>query len=328
MRNKIFGVGMALLVILMTVFGSLTLMAPVEQAAAQYSVPCYMEQGGAKFVASSGCEIEIQSGATFDLQSGSTTDFSGGVDLDGADLVIDADGDSILDENTDDAIRLTLPVTSGTFGVLTGNLKVGNGSPSTAQDGEDAYVEGNFEADGTARLDGGVDANGIIDQDGAADAVQLAVTGYTTQTNDLAQFDGGLVDVGGGTYGTADGDNDLGVDGDIEANGNGDIGGNLIVDDVFNIDDTVTAISGSQTVTPSATVLTVAPTVASTITLATGSASAGDFLLILNTVATNTNIADTGATDGGGSIDLGQNDLALFIFLNSIWVEVTSPDNS
>lgn len=45
-----------------------------EPVARSYSVPCYMEQGGAKFVASSGCEIELQSGATFDMQSGTTGD--------------------------------------------------------------------------------------------------------------------------------------------------------------------------------------------------------------------------------------------------------------
>lgn len=191
-----------------------------EAAPPVQNVACYFEQGGAKFVASSGCEIEVQSGGIFDLQSGATIDFSSGVDLDGADLTIDADGDSILDENTDDNIRLTLGTAAGTFSTLTGNFKVGNGSPTVAQNGEDAYVEGQFEVDGEGQFDGGIDSNGIIDQDGAADAVQLAVTGYTTQTTDLVQLDGGLTDIGGGTYSVANGDNDLGVAGDIEATGN------------------------------------------------------------------------------------------------------------
>jgi len=104
--------------------------------------------------------------------------------------------------------------------------------------------------------------------------------------------------------------------------------GDITLDGTLNIDDTAITISGAQTVTPTASVLVVAPSVASTITLATGSASAGDFLLVLNTVATNTNIVDTGATAGGGAIDLGLNDNALFIFLNSKWVEIASPDNS
>lgn len=145
------------------------------------------------------------------VQTGTDTR-SGNLDLNGNDLIIDTDGDSILDENTDDAIRLTLGGATGTFSVLTGNFKVGNGSPSTAQDAEDAYVEGGFEVDGTTRLDGAVNANSTLDVDGnissgtgaitatdnvivdgAADAEQLVIQGYSTQTNNpfvIEQSDG------------------------------------------------------------------------------------------------------------------------------------------
>jgi hypothetical protein len=141
---------------------------------------------------------------------------SGNLDLNGNDLIIDADGDSVLDENTDDNIRLTLGAAAGTFSTLTGNLKVGNGSPTTSQDGEDAYVEGGLEVDGTARFDGAIDANSTADIagnitsatgaititdnvliDGAADAEQLVVQGNATQTNNpfvVEQSDG--TDVG------------------------------------------------------------------------------------------------------------------------------------
>lgn len=80
---------------------------------------------------------------------------SGGVDLNGSDLIIDADADSILDETSDDNIRMTLGAATGLFSVLTGNMKVGNGTPGVAQDGEDAYVEGTLEVDGAATFDGG-----------------------------------------------------------------------------------------------------------------------------------------------------------------------------
>jgi len=70
-----------------------------------------------------------------------------------------------------------------------------------------------------------LDLDGPIDLDGIANEVQLSVAGYTTQTNDLVQLDGGLVDIGGGTYATADGENDLGIEGDLEANGALDING-------------------------------------------------------------------------------------------------------
>ena len=38
------------------------------------------------------------------------------------------------------------------FNLLTGNLKVGNGTPGVTQDGEDGYVEGTFEVDGLSTL--------------------------------------------------------------------------------------------------------------------------------------------------------------------------------
>lgn len=70
-----------------------------------------------------------------------------------------------------------------------------------------------------ATIEGLLDVNDAADIDGDSDEVQLAVTGHTTQTNDLVQLDGGLVDIGSGIYDTADGDNDLGVAGDLEVNG-------------------------------------------------------------------------------------------------------------
>jgi hypothetical protein len=43
--------------------------------------------------------------------------------------------------------------------VITGEgVKVGNGTPTTTMNGEDAYVEGTFEVDGAARFDGAITA--------------------------------------------------------------------------------------------------------------------------------------------------------------------------
>jgi hypothetical protein len=50
----------------------------------------------------------------------------------------------------------------------------------------------------------------------------------TTDTDDLT-VDGGLVDIGGGSYATADGDNDLGVAADLEVDGATDLDGTLAV---------------------------------------------------------------------------------------------------
>ncbi len=105
-------------------------------------------------------------------------------------------------------------------------------------------------------------------------------------------------------------------------------GATLSVDSALNLDDTDSTLAGAQTLTPTATYYQMAPATVLTLTLATGSANDGDLLIIHNTVATNTTIVDTGATVGGGNITLAVNDLAMFIYGNSKWIEIASPDNS
>jgi len=46
---------------------------------------------------------------------------------------------------------------------FSGSIAIGDGSPSVAQDGEDLYVEDQFEVDGEARFDGAIDANSTVD---------------------------------------------------------------------------------------------------------------------------------------------------------------------
>ena len=69
--------------------------------------------------------------------------------------------DETIVNSTDGTIGVTVQST-GTLNVLTGNLAVGNGTPSTTQDGEDAYVEGMFEVDGGAAFAGNLYANAAI----------------------------------------------------------------------------------------------------------------------------------------------------------------------
>jgi len=117
---------------------------------------------------------------------------------------------------------------------ITGDVDVDGTLNADAVDFDDAMdLASTLDVDGATTLNSTLDVDGAITSgtgaitmtdnvivDGAADAVQLMVSGYTTQTNDLVQLDGGLVDIGGGTYGTADGDNDVGIAGDLEVEGN------------------------------------------------------------------------------------------------------------
>jgi hypothetical protein len=121
---------------------------------------------------------------------------------------------------------------------------------------------------------------------------------------------------------------DVAVGGDLAVTGDATLSGDVLIDDTFSIDDTDSTIVGTQTLTPTATYYQLAPVSALTLTLATGSAVDGDLLILHNTVATNTIVVDTGATVGGGNITLAANDLAIFVFGNSKWVELASPDNS
>jgi hypothetical protein len=78
-------------------------------------------------------------------------------------LTLDADQDTTLEASFDDVITITLGAATGRVDLLTGNFAVGNGMPGTSLNGEDAYIEGGLEVDGTARLDGTVNAAADVD---------------------------------------------------------------------------------------------------------------------------------------------------------------------
>lgn len=73
-----------------------------------YGVPCHMTQGGTGFIASSGCTIQVESGGALTLDSGSTVTGAIANDLDGANLVIDAGGNTSLRATQDNLPILTL----------------------------------------------------------------------------------------------------------------------------------------------------------------------------------------------------------------------------
>jgi hypothetical protein len=102
--------------------------------------------------------------------------------------------------------------------------------------------------------------------------------------------------------------------------------GGADVTGILGLPATAYALTGAQTITPTATYYELAPAAVLTATLAGG--TAGDLLILANTVTTNTIIVDTGATAGGGNITLAENDIAGFIKVDDTWVELFSPDNS
>jgi len=125
-----------------------------------------------------------------------------------------------------------------------GLTDIGGATYAVADGDNDLGIAGTIEVHGQSRLEGNIDLNDAIDLDGDSDEVQLSVTGYTTQTNDLVQLDGGLTDVGGGSYATADGDNDLGVAADLEVDDELDVDGNVDIAGTTALGDDVTLANG------------------------------------------------------------------------------------
>jgi len=75
-------------------------------------------------------------------------------------------------------LTVTTPDASTALQILTGNFRVGDGTPDTASmDGEDAYVDGELEVDGAVRLDGAIDANSTMSISGTFTATGNADIG-------------------------------------------------------------------------------------------------------------------------------------------------------
>ena len=101
--------------------------------------------------------LEASGGADqFTVDNAGAAWVNGGLDLDGSTLTWDADGDTTAVASSDDVITYTIGVADGYVVIETGNLKVGDGSPSLTLNGEDVYIAGTFEADGGGRFDNSV----------------------------------------------------------------------------------------------------------------------------------------------------------------------------
>lgn len=103
-------------------------------------------------------------------------------------------GDILLGDTT---LRVMRPADDGKIDLGTSSFEF-----------NDFHLKGDADIDGTSNLD-------IVDIDGT-----LTVDGTDIDFNPTSEFriDGALTDFGGGTYTVANGDNDVGIDGDLEVN--------------------------------------------------------------------------------------------------------------
>jgi cytoskeletal protein CcmA (bactofilin family) len=213
-----------------------------------YSVPVYMEQGGAKLVVESTGVIEIQPGGALVATPGATISL-GAVSQNGnlvvtgptaiatatpALLVNNLGAGNVLQEWRDAA---TPVVRINNNGLLNANAGIAvDTNMFTVADGTgNTVISGTLAVTGTSDLRGNLSDSGgaftIVDNtliDGAADAAQLTVQGYTTQTNSLL-----VLETSNGTDKfTVSNDGNLVVEGTSNLKGNiSDSGGALTVAD-------------------------------------------------------------------------------------------------
>lgn len=280
-----------------------------------YQTAVYMTDGGDKQVVASGGEVEYQSGSTLDIQAGATAgiddltvddtlDVNGNIDLDGDGLDVNItagfsmDADAASNINVAGAgIDLTLESEAGSL-VLKGDEAVATGIT--------------------------LDAN---------DAVTTGVTIQVGSVSGLS-IDGGLTDIGGGTYATADGDNDLGIDGDLEVNTNADLDGTLNVagavtfQNAFYPSFTNLVVTDTDTITPTYVTYALDSVGPATITLnATG--TEGQLLILIGDDANNITINDTNVrTNDGAAQVIGQYDVIMWVYQDSEWIEISESNNS
>jgi hypothetical protein len=84
-------------------------------------------------------------------------------------------GNLALQTTTSGNITLTTAVSGGLVNILTGNLKVGSGTPGLTLNGDDAYISGTLEADGNVDLGGTLTLGAdVVLSRGAANRLDLA----------------------------------------------------------------------------------------------------------------------------------------------------------
>ncbi len=97
----------------------------------------------------------------------------------------------------------------------------------------------------------------------------------------------------------------------------------------WGLEPVASTLAGTQTLTPTASFYLMSPATTLTLTLATGNAVAGDTIIIMSQVATDTVIIDTTCTVGGGNITLGTDgDVWGGRFDGSKWCQEFAADNS
>ena len=182
----------------------------------------------------------------------------------------------------------------------------------------------------------------------AADGVMIDANDATTTGLDIdvgvvsgMTIDGGLLDIGGGTCGVANGDNDVCIAAVLEVDGELELDGALDADSTANIAGAltlqallytsfsdVTIDEAGETLTPTVTAYNLDSGGAISMTLA-ASAQEGQILILCGDDANNITVNDTNlrSNDGGAQV-LNAYDCLLLVYMDNEWLELSESNNS
>lgn len=235
-----------------------------------------------------------------------------------------------------------------------------NGDIDLDGDGFDVDITASFSIDADAASNINVAGAGIDftieseagrlvlkGDEAAADAIHLDANDAVTTGIDIdvgsvsgLTIDGGLVNIGGGSCGVADADNDVCIAGVLEVDDEFELDGPLDADSTANIAGNLTlgalllpgfadeTITDGETLTPTVTVYNLASGGAVTMTLAACSVD-GQLLILVGEDANNITINDTNVrTNDGGVQVIGQFDLIAWLCIDTEWIEIADVANS
>jgi len=178
--------------------------------------------------------------------------------------------------------------------------------------GDDLTVTDAATVSGAAALNGGITAD--------TSAFSVADTSGNTVIAGSLAANGGIT-ADSTAFTVADTSGNVATAGTLDVTGAATFANDLTIDDTLNIDDTSYALTGAQTLTPTASYYAINSSAAVTITLIDG--SNGDFLTLVNLSANNAIIADTNIrTSTGSAITLGQYDVLLLLFTGTEWYQI------
>ncbi len=193
----------------------------------------------------------------------------------------DNSGATVEIEKTDGG-WLKLTPSSATYGLYmpSGNIKLGNGTPTVAQNGDDLYVKGNLEVDGTFYHDGaGTFASTVTIDDGNTNSPLLKFVDGTDATASFQLTSGGFLTLTSSSATTG-----LNIQVGCFKNGNGTPDVTLNAEDMYNEgtfeNDGAARFDGAVTMGDAAAdVITITGSVGADLTLDDGSGASPSLIL-------------------------------------------------